>query len=191
MVYGCAPLHTNSQAFKSVQVGLLETNKTMNDIAVKLDMLADKVGVNMPKVAGQTEELIKQIQADNAKTHSAFLETLETLKPFIKAGATMAGTAVGIPAPVTEGAIKIVDALLYGSSAITTAAAGGTLWARRKDKKKFADEIKEWKDYDDENERKNQIKIRANALTSPNATTEYQKNLLLAEEQLIKEGVIT
>lgn len=191
LVYGCVPLHTNSPAFKNVQVGLLETNKTMNDIAVKLDMLADKVGVNMPKVSNQTEELIKQIQADNAKTYNAFMETINTLKPLIKTGLEVGATAVGVPQPVAKGVINVVDALIYGGAAASTAATGGTLWARRKDKKKFADEIKEWEEYDRLNERKNQIKIRANALTSPNSTAEYQNNLIVAEKQLIEEGVIS
>jgi len=189
--YGCAPLHTNSPAFKNVQVGLLETNKTMNDIAVKLDMLSDKVGVNMPKVSNQTEELIKQIHEDNAKTYSAVMETINTFKPFIKTGLEIGAAAVGVPQPVAKGVINVVDALIYGGSTVATTVAGGTLWARRRDKKKFADEIKEWEEYDRLNERKNQIKIRANALTSPNSTAEYQNNLIVAEKQLIEEGVIS
>lgn len=190
--YGCTPLSTNSQAFKNVQAGLLETNKTMNDIALKLDLLAEKTGnQNMPIVSEQTKELVKQIQEDNAKTYNAFLETVKGLMPVIKTGAEIAGNAVGIPSPVTKGVINVVDALLYGGASTSTIGAVATLWARRKDKKKFEDELKEWKDYDEENERKNQIKIRANALTSPNSTTEYQKNLVIAEKQLIEEGIIS
>lgn len=189
-IYGCAPLHTESPAFKNVQVGLLETNKTMNDIAIKLDALADKVGVNMPKVSNETAELVKQIQADNAKTYNAFMETINTLKPLIKTGLEVGATAVGVPQPVAKGVINMVDALIYGGSALSGGVTGATLWARRRDKKKHKEELSEWEKYDKEKDRKTQIQIRANALTSPNSTTEYHKNLVIAEQQLIDEGVI-
>lgn len=191
LIYGCAPLHTNSIAFKNVQSGLLETNKTMHDMAIQIDHINEKLGVHAPKLSLETVELVKQIQADNAKTYNALMETISTLKPLIKTGLEIGATAVGVPQPIAKGVINTVDALIYGGSTIATTVAGGTLWARRRDKKKFADEIKDWEKYDKENDRKNQIKIRANALTSPNSTTEYQKNLVLAEKQLIDEGVIS
>lgn len=149
-VYGCMPLTTSSTAFKNMQSDLVSATEQMKELSRQTKYIADQVGVKVKDLSPEIEKRIQLMEQHNAEQLSAFGETLKGLMPFIKAGASIAGQAVGIPAPVTTAGISTLEAVLIGgASMIGGHSASQTMAARRRQK-----EDQEWEEYCEQQEEK-------------------------------------
>ena len=182
---GCMPITTNSPAFLNLQNAAIANAKQLDKVAEKIDYVADKVGVNAPRVSDETKELIKQIQADNEKKYNALSETLSGLMPLLKGLAPIAGAAIGIPPQATQAGISITEALLGTGAASAVAKIGIDMWARRKREGEHQEELEDKEESHKRELERMKIKMLANGLTSQEAVAEYQANLEKAKAMVL------
>ena len=157
---GCTKVMTNkSKPFVDVQQGLTEVTESLNQVAKKVDILADlqkeislKVGLgteqydNQKRVSTDTKELlaiIKQNEEDAKKDREANAEILKSVIAALKVIAPVAGQVAGIPAPLTQAGLSLTDALLgAGGTGVAVKLAQDFFATRRKRK-----DEEEWEEY--------------------------------------------
>ena len=211
---GCTKLMTNnSKPFLDVQVGLVENTKSLNDVAKKVDILADlqkeisiKVGLggeqydNQKAVSKETKQLLAMIEQnalEAKKDREANAEILKGVLSALKVVGPIAGQAVGIPAPVTNAGLSLTEALLgAGTTGIVGAGIKGFLADRRR-KKDDEDWQKHCEELEAEAEKEKQemkksllIKQRRDGKLPPEHFEDKAEATRLAIEELTREGKI-
>lgn len=147
---GCVPLTTNSHAFRTMQADMITSAEQLKELSRQTKFIADQVGVKVKDLSPEIEARIKLMEKNQAEQLNAFAETIKTLMPFIKTGASIAGQAIGIPAPVATAGISTLEAVLIGGSAMLAGSGASNSLAARRRKK----EDEEWEEYCKELEEK-------------------------------------
>jgi len=146
-------------------------------IGKKLDLVSDKLGLNLPPVTLELKDALAKLQADNDKKHELVSAQVgEILKVLAKMGLG----AAGVPPAITNAGFGLLETALGGTAIATVTKIGTSILADRRRKK----DDEEWEEHCKELEEKHkEEKERQERLIKEEAEREKERIRLKLEQE--------